>query len=76
MLSEIFEAESDPSLDLVKNSSGNANAAGVSQALNPSSNVYTVTVDALIGQPAVFYVEGSPWGEDFMQTLEAEGLMP
>ncbi len=35
-----------------------------------------VTVDAPLGQPAVFYVEGSTWGEEFVQTLETEGLMP
>lgn len=36
----------------------------------------TVRVAAPIGQPGVFYVKGSRWGEDFAQTLAAQGLMP
>ncbi len=35
-----------------------------------------VSVNAPIGQPAVFYVLGSPWGESFRHTLESEGLLP
>ncbi|MCG2788012.1 MAG: alpha-glucosidase [Anaerolineae bacterium] len=36
----------------------------------------TVSVPAPIGQPGVFYVKGSPWGEDFVQKLEAKKLLP
>lgn len=35
-----------------------------------------VTVPAPIGQPGVFYKEGSQAGADFVQTLKAEGLLP
>jgi len=35
-----------------------------------------ITVDAPIGQPAVFYVKGSRWGEDLVRRLQEEGLMP
>ncbi len=35
-----------------------------------------VTVAAPLGQPAVFYIKGSAWGEDFTRTLKNEGLMP
>ncbi|PKN93816.1 MAG: alpha-glucosidase [Chloroflexi bacterium HGW-Chloroflexi-6] len=35
-----------------------------------------VTVPAPLGQPGVFYVKGSPWGQDFVQKLEAEKLLP
>jgi alpha-glucosidase len=35
-----------------------------------------VTVDAPIGQPAVFYVKGSRWGEDLVRRLREQGLMP
>lgn len=35
-----------------------------------------VTVPAPIGQPGVFYVKGSKWGEELASRLAAEGLMP
>lgn len=35
-----------------------------------------ITVDAPIGQPAVFYVRGSRWGEEFAQRLREQGLLP
>lgn len=37
--------------------------------------VHTV-VEAPIGEPAVFYKEGSRAGEQFKETLEREGLSP
>jgi alpha-glucosidase len=36
----------------------------------------TLSIAAPLGQPAVFYVKGSPWGETLVRTLETEGLMP
>lgn len=36
----------------------------------------TFTIAAPLGQPAVFYVKGSTWGEEFVRTLVNEGLMP
>lgn len=36
----------------------------------------TVTVPAPIGQPGVFYIKGSAWGEDFVGKLNSEKLMP
>jgi alpha-glucosidase (family GH31 glycosyl hydrolase) len=36
----------------------------------------TVTVTAPIGQPGVFYIKGSAWGEDFVGKLQVERLMP
>lgn len=36
----------------------------------------TITIAAPLGQPAVFYIEGSAWGQDFARTLNNEGLMP
>ncbi len=45
-----------------------------------SGRTYTgcesITVDAPIGQPAVFYVKGSRWGEDLVRRLQEQGLMP
>ena len=35
-----------------------------------------VTVSAPIGQPGVFYVKDSKWGDEFVKKLKAEGLMP
>jgi alpha-glucosidase len=35
-----------------------------------------VTVPAPLGQPGVFYMTGSKWGEALRSSLEAEGLMP
>ncbi|MFZ5855453.1 MAG: alpha-glucosidase [Chloroflexota bacterium] len=35
-----------------------------------------ITIDAPLGQPAVFYVEGSQAGQDFVSTLQSQGLMP
>ena len=35
-----------------------------------------VTVPAPLGQPGVFYLKGSKWGEEFAARLSAEGLMP
>lgn len=35
-----------------------------------------VTVDAPIGQPGIFYKEGSAWGEKLVERLKSEGLMP
>jgi hypothetical protein len=48
MLPQIFEPLANLSFDLIENSSGNANTARVSQALDTSSNVYTVTIDTII----------------------------
>lgn len=36
----------------------------------------SVTVPAPIGQPGVFYIKGSSWGEDFASILQAEKLTP
>lgn len=36
----------------------------------------TVTVPAPLGQPGVFYIKGSAWGEDFVGKLNSEKLMP
>ena len=36
----------------------------------------SVTVAAPIRQPGVFYKKGSKWGEELIQELEAQGLMP
>lgn len=45
-----------------------------------SGKTYTgsryVTVDAPLGQPAVFYLKGSRWGEDLVRRLREQGLMP
>lgn len=35
-----------------------------------------VTVPAPVGQPGVFYLKGSSWGEDLPKRLSTEGLMP
>ena len=35
-----------------------------------------LTIAAPLGQPAVFYVEGSQAGQDFVNTLQSQGLMP
>jgi sulfoquinovosidase len=36
----------------------------------------TVTVAAPLGQPGVFYIQGSAWGETLRADLTAQGLMP
>lgn len=36
----------------------------------------SVTVDAPLGQPAVFYIKGSTWGENLVRALQREGLLP
>ncbi len=36
----------------------------------------TLTIAAPLGQPAVFYVKGSAWGENLVRTLKDKGLMP
>ncbi|MCX7609914.1 MAG: alpha-glucosidase [Anaerolineales bacterium] len=36
----------------------------------------TFEIFAPVGEPAVFYLQGSAWGEKLRQTLEAQGLMP
>jgi len=35
----------------------------------------TITVPAPIGEPAVFFVEGSTWGNTWVETLSEEGLL-
>lgn len=36
----------------------------------------TVRVPAPLGQPGVFYIKGSAWGEQFVRDLKSAGLMP
>lgn len=36
----------------------------------------SLTIAAPLGQPAVFYVKGSAWGENFIRTLKNKGLLP
>lgn len=36
----------------------------------------TVAIAAPLGQPAVFYVKGSAWGQNLVRTLRDQGLLP
>ncbi len=36
----------------------------------------TISVPAPLGQPGVFYIKGSAWGENFVRELETQDLIP
>lgn len=40
------------------------------------SGQQSITIAAPLGQPAVFFKKGSPWGETLMRTLTEQGLLP